>query len=182
MKKVIHSGLIAIALVISGVAVASYPAGAVELTQAVRCNVAQARLTTRITKVDAIKATQAKVYTDIQTKVDGYVTSAKTAGYDTTALAKASADLKTTLDAYTTKADTLSKDLTAAKNLSCGTDNAPFVAAIVTTRTDLTSVRTATKDVRTSIQTLAIPALKDYATWLKTHTTTSTTTTTQGSK
>jgi hypothetical protein len=132
-----------------------------------------------MTQVDATKTAQTTIYTTIKAKIDTLITSAKANGYDTTKLAAAATAVQTSIDTYGVKASAYTTDLTTAKGLSCGDSDGAFASAIVTARADLLVIRTAAKDVRTTIQSTAIPAINDYATWLKTN---SATTTTQGGK
>jgi len=141
-----------------------------ESDQSTRCNIAQARLNTRITQVDKAKVTQAATYTTLQGKLAKLVASAETSGYDTAELLAAQTAVKAKVEVYTQKATAYANILMSTKNLSCGESSGAFASSLVNARAALTETRTAALDARTTFKEKAIPALKAYATWLQTQT------------
>ncbi len=181
MKRILSISLVAAFTLLAGIFYGTTNASAQTTTtttttttsttpsQTVRCTIAQVRLNTRIVQVDKVKIAQTKTYTDIQTTLDTYITTAEAASYNTKDLVAARDAMKTALEAYTTKATAYSTALMATKNLSCGESTPAFTASLVTTRAALTDARISSLAVRTVIKEKAIPALTAYATWLKTN-------------
>lgn len=173
MKKLLTLGVLAIVLALSAIIVAPVTqAQSTTTLTAAQCAAAQARLTVRITKVEAVKTAHTSVYTQIQTKLATIVDNATEKGYDTTALAKASADLTTKITAYTDKSAAYSAALLAAKDTACTSTNAEFIAAIAKARIALAEARVATLEVRSTIRGDVKNELKAYGTWLKENATT----------
>ena len=169
MKKIITSGIIAIALAfVSLVSFSSstYAQTVTKTEQEERCSLAQTNLSALITDVTATKTVHSDVYTGIKTKIDTIITTAKSAGYDTADLAAASTKIQTAMTQYEAKSTAYTTSLTTTKNLDCDESDTALTAGIVKNRADLVSVRTSTLAVRTVIKNDAITALKDYAAWL----------------
>ncbi len=171
MKKTITLIVLAAVVAITGLSFGP-TANAVSTVTAARCTVAEARLDTRTTKVTTATTTQTAAYNKVKAKVDDLITTAKTAGYDTTAMTAASTAVQAKITTYAAAATTYSADLLATKNLSCGDSDGAFTTSLTTARTDLIALRAAALDVRTTVKNTAIPALNGYVTWLKTQTTT----------
>lgn len=167
MKKLISLGVLVIAVTVSVVIGSSYAqAEEIRPTQA-QCTTAQERLTARITRVEAAKTAQTKVYTGLQTKLETLVSSATQNEYDTTALVAAQEAFTAKIAVYTEKTAAYSSALLAVKNAACSTTNTEFVKAVTDARTALAAARTATNDVRAAFRGAVITELKNYATWLK---------------
>ena len=174
MKKTITLIVLAAVVAITGLSFGP-TVNAVSTVTAARCTVASARLDTQIAKVAAATTTQTAAYAKVKTTVDNLVTSAKAAGYDTTAMVAASVAVQAKVTVYTTAATTYSADLASTKALSCGDSDGAFTTSLTTARTDLVAVRTAAVDVRTAVKDSVIPALNGYVAWLKVQPATSTT-------
>jgi hypothetical protein len=141
-----------------------------EKNQSIRCSIAQARLNTRITRVDAVKQTHTEKYTTLQTRFDALVTAAEETEYDTTALKAAQTAVTDKITSFTDAAGAYTAALLATKNLSCGESNSAFATSLLASREALIEARSASSDVRQTFREQALPALKDYATWLKDNT------------
>jgi hypothetical protein len=169
VKKIVSAGLLIIAVSMVGILLAPTLQAQTTPTSA-QCAIAQARLTTRITKVDTVHAAQTNVYTNLQTRLETIITSATEAGYDEdgiAALTLAQTTVNTKIEAYTTAADAYTAALEAAKGKDCSTTVAEFRTAVIEARAARASLLTAATDVRASFRSDVIPALKDYAAWLK---------------
>jgi hypothetical protein len=171
VKKSIRIGLIAATAVFAGIMAAPLASAQTpSLTtrsQSVRCNIAQARLNTRITRVDTVKQLQSKKYTALQTRIDTLVTEAQATEYDTAAHKAAQSAITDKINAYTTAAAAFTTALLATKNLSCGESDGAFATSVLASREALIKTRQAAQEVRKAFREEAIPALKDYAAWLK---------------
>ena len=179
MNKIITLSLTAIFVTLALIVTAPFtsaqtpttePTETTENDQSTRCNIAQARLNTRITQVDKAKVTQIATYTTLQGKLAKLLTSAEANSYDTTELLAAQTAVKAKVEVYTQKATGYANLLMSTKNLSCGESSGAFASSLVNARAALTETRTAALDARTTFKEKAIPALKAYATWLKTQT------------
>lgn len=171
MKKTNRIGLIIATMVFAGIMGA--PMASAQTTtptqrnQSIRCSIAQARLNTRITRVDGVKQTHTERYNTLKMRFDAVITSAEESEYDTTALKTAQAAVADKITVFTTAAVAYNTALLATKNLSCGESDGAFATSLLASREALVDVRSASIDVRQTFREQAIPALKDYATWLK---------------
>jgi hypothetical protein len=176
VKKTIRIGLIAAATIFAGIMAAPLASAQTttptERNQLIRCSIAQARLNTRITRVDAIKQTHTEKYATLQTRFDALVAAAEETEYDTTALLAAQAAVADKIIVFTDAAGAYTTALLATKNLSCGESDGAFATSVLASREALIEARLASLDVRKTFREQAIPALKDYATWLKDNTNT----------
>lgn len=169
VKKIVSAGLLLIAVSMVGILLAPTLHAQTTPTTA-QCTVAQARLTARILKVDAAHTAQTNLYTGLQTRLSTIITSATEAGYDEVGLAALTAAQTTVnakITAYTTAADAYTTALEAAKGKDCSTTVAEFRTAVIEARASRASLLAAATDVRASFRTDVIPAIKDYAAWLK---------------
>lgn len=172
MKKYISIG----AIVLIGLIATVYSpfASAQTATTVLKCTSVKANLTTLLGKVEASTKTQTTIYQEQQKNIETLLTSSKTMSYDTTKLTSARDSVKTKVTTYIDKASAYATTLTTAKNIDCSSDMTAMQAALATVRSSVAAVRTATTDARTALRSEAIPAIKDYALWLKTNTTTTT--------
>lgn len=166
MKKLISISLVLIAIIVGGV-LGVQTVSAQSNNQTERCSTAQGRLNTRITRVNTIKDSHTTAYNNLNAKVTRILTSAETNHYDTTALTAAANAVEEKIAAFGEKATAYTDALMATKNLSCGTNDDEFNTSLTAARAALAAVRAASVDVRTTFTTEVIPALQDYATWLK---------------
>lgn len=164
VKRIIIGGLLAVGLVASIVA----PAGvAAQTVTEARCALAKQRLEVRLVEVAAAQKAHTETYTKLTTKAGELASSARAAGYDTTALEAANRSAETKISDFTTKATTYEAALEVAQQASCADEGATFATALAAARNNLTTVRTATTDVETVFNKDIIPALQGYAKWLK---------------
>lgn len=174
MKKLISGGIFVFAFAVVALFSSSFASAQTTTTtpttptpaQIARCTLAQTRLTTLFTKVEASQKAQTAIFNGVSTKLDTYVDSAKANGFDTTALVKAQTDTKTKLTTYTEKATAYTAALTAAKAINCQTAEATFAPSIVTVRAALLATRLASLDAKKTYKESVVPALKAYAAWL----------------
>ena len=137
-------------------------------SQAPRCTVAKARLTARTTSFETANTARIRAYTQLQTDYDAVIERAANTTYDTAALKAAQTAIDEKLDAYTTAAAEYVRTLATAKDTACADTDTPFTTALSAARTALSEVRTANLATRTTFREQAIPALKDYAEWVRT--------------
>lgn len=172
MKKTISIGLIAATVVLAGIMAAPLATAQTTETptsrsQSIRCSIAQARLNTRITRVDTVKQSLSEKYSALQTRFQSLLATAQETDYDTAALEAAQTAVADKITVFTTAATAYTTALLATKNLSCGESDGAFATSLLTSRESLIEVRLAALDVRQTFREQVIPALKDYATWLK---------------
>lgn len=173
VKKIISSTLVALAVILSSLSIASTVNAQTTTTpptqttnQSKRCTIAQGRLNTRITALDTVKTKQSQVYNDILTKFETRIDTAQKNGYDVTEMTKARDEAKAKIEVYNQKATALGTSIMATKNLSCGDSDTSFTTSLTSTRTALAEAKTASAAVRTAYSEKVITSLKDYATWL----------------
>lgn len=135
--------------------------------QSARCAVAEARLELRVTRVGAARENHAQIYSSIKSRLDTVVENATSAGYDTTDLVAARDSVQQEITTFTEKSDAYYQILTETKNLACGNSDGEFVASLADARLAMVELRTASIAVKTTVRQEAIPAVKDYAAWLK---------------
>lgn len=167
MKKILTGGLVLLALTATSLFPLSSVYAQTVASESARCKIATSRLDLRITNVEKVKTTQSALYNETKSKVDTFVTSATDAGYDVAKLTTARDSVKTKIDTYIEKATAYSAALTTAKSLTCGESDGAFTTAVASARTALVATRTAAIDVRTTFKQQVVPALNDYAAWLK---------------
>lgn len=167
MKLSIRLSIVALIAVIGGVLVATPTLAQSAAERSVRCTVSQVRLNTRITQVDTVRSAQATAYANLLSRIDRLIASAEARGYTVIDLMSARDAVQEKVDVFTAKAEAFSNNLMTAKNLTCGESDGEYVAALSAARVSLVEVRTAALDVRVTFRELLIPALKEYATWLK---------------
>jgi hypothetical protein len=168
VKKILSLGILAIVLAVTAFAVSPVALAQTTTTPTeAQCAIGQARLTARITKVEAVKTAHTNIYTNIQTRLATLVDNATRTGYDTTALQAAVSNLNTKITTYADKSAAYSAALLAAKDTACTSTNAEFIAAIATARAALAEARTATAEVRSAFRGDVVKELKAYAEWLK---------------
>ncbi len=170
MKKILSLGLLALVVVVSALSVAPIVSAQTSTPTEARCEAAKARLTMQIAKVETIKTNQMQAYTAIQTRVAEVVTSAGNSAFDTTTLVAAQTAFDTAIVTHTESVDTYTTALLTAKDTECTAANTEFVAAITTARAALKTARESTADVRATFREEVVPAVKEYATWLKENT------------
>lgn len=170
MKRIAISTL-GLALVISLVPVTSYAQTTTERSVATqRCTMAKQKIATHTAAIAATQANHATKYTTIQQRVDTLVSSAVKANY--TAIEKLTAARNSVTKAitdYTTQATVYTTALATAQSAACGEGTGEFMSALATARTELKALRVSSAAVKTVVKQNAIPALRDYATWLKTN-------------
>ena len=178
VKKIISSTLVALAITLSTVIIGSSvnaqtptDPSTPSSTQTKRCTIAQGRLNTRISTLDATKTKQSQTYNELLTKFETRIDSAQKNGYDVTEMTKARDEAKAKIEAYTQKATTLNTSVMATKNLSCGESDSAFTTSLTSSRTVLADTKTAAAAVRSTYTEKIVTSLKAYATWLDEQTT-----------
>ncbi len=163
-KRIILSAL---ALVFGLSLIITPSATRAQAVQSARCTMAKDRLEQRVTRVETAITSRTEQYTALRSRVETLLTSATSAGYDVTALTAARDAVQADIATFTEKATAYTAALTAANGLACGDNDGAFVEGMVMARTALRELRAAMSDVATSLRSEAIPAIKDYAAWLR---------------
>lgn len=184
MKKLIISSTFVFALVLSAIFSGGFVSAQTttdttsgEKSTARRCTVAHPRLQERVTRITTLKTKQQTTYTTVSDRVQKIVTSASDNGYDTAALLSANSNLVTKIRTYTEKVEAYNTALKATATAACATTpgDGEYATSLLAARTALIEARTASADVRSTFKNEVVPALKDYAAWLKDKATTKTT-------
>jgi len=171
MKRIGMSTL-GLALVISLVPVTTYAQTTTERSVATqRCTMAKQKIATHTAAIAAAQADHATKYATIQQRVDALVSSAAKANYTgIDKLTTARDSVAKAITSYTTQASVYTTALATAQSAACGEGTGEFMSALATARTELKTLRASGAAVKTAVKQNAVPALRDYATWLKTTT------------
>lgn len=170
MKKLVIVGLVASFTIMAGMfsaTTAHAQTTPVEPTRAVRCDITQARLNTRITRVEKVKEDQISRYTLLLSRVESVVTSAESTDYDASELIAARDALNGAIQTFREKSIEYTDSLTATKDLTCGESTDEFKSSLVVSRQALTATRQANLAIHSVFQKEIIPALQAYGAWLK---------------
>ena len=171
MNKMKRTGIsvLGLALVISLIPVASYAQTATEEpVNSEGCIMAKARIATHATAVTTLQTERTAKYATIKSKVDTFVSSATEANYTDIAKLTAARDTVTTaISDYATQAKVYATTLEKAQAAPCGEGTGEFISALAIARAELKTLRTDGLAVKTAAKQNAVPALREYATWLK---------------
>ena len=175
MGKMKHAGMFILGLAVVGSLVpatvfaqttTSPPAS----TTDARCTVAKERIAVLAPKVSTLQTERTNQYTSINDRVSRFITSSTAAKYtDVAKLTTAHDSVKQSIEAYSTQASKYKGALEKVQSIPCTQMN-EFTVALTTARSELTKLRTSNTAVKTAIKQQAVPALQNYATWLKTNT------------
>ena len=132
------------------------------------CTTAKAKIATHATAVNAAQTDHIKKYTSLKDSIDTIVSSATTAEYtDVATLTAARDNVTIAINNYTTQAKAYSIALEKAQASVCGEEAGQFTDTLATARTELTATRNSSLAVKNVVTKTAVPALQDYARWLK---------------
>ncbi len=176
MKKIKQASIyvLGLALVAALVPVSSYAQSAAETTVTeARCAIAETKIAARITELSSLQTDRTTKYTNISNKLNAFISSATTAGYpNVSKITTARDDVTKAISTYNAQVTVYQTALQTAQSTTCGNNGGEFVKALKTARTELATLRTDSLAVKTAIVKEAVPALHDYATWLKSNSTT----------
>jgi hypothetical protein len=161
--------VLGLALVIALIPVSSYAQSTTEEPVSEEgCTMAKAKIATHTTAASAAQTEHIKKYAGLKDTMDTLVSSATIAKYSDVATLTAARDkLAIAIDTYTSTAKTYSTTLEKIQTSVCGEEAGQFTDVLATARTELTVVRNSSLAVKTSVAQSAVPALRDYASWLK---------------
>ncbi|MFZ1302211.1 MAG: hypothetical protein WAQ27_06600 [Candidatus Microsaccharimonas sp.] len=170
MKKIKQAGIytIALAFALSILPVTSYAQSSTEA----RCTVAIEKITARVAAVTKLQTERTAKYEVIKTQVDAFISKATAAQYPNVAeLTTAREAVKLKVDDYAAQGEVYKKALETIQATPCGDASGDFIGAILAARTELVTLREDNLAVKQSIKQEAVPALRNYAAWLKTNST-----------
>ncbi len=142
-----------------------------------RCTTAEGRIKKQLSTIQTVREARAKVYQNTLEKAKKIISSAKEKTYDTTKLDAALLSAQTAYDNFITTSTNYETALTSTQTYACGNSEGQFVNALTTARTELTTLRTSAMTLKSTIREKLVPALKEYATWLRAQSETKTSTT-----
>ena len=135
-----------------------------------RCTTAKERIAPLIAKVSTLQTERTNQYTSINDRVNRFTTSSIAAKYsDAAKLTSAHDSVKQSIEAYSVQATRYKASLDKAQSIPCTQMN-EFTATLTNARSELVKLRNSNTAVKTAIKEQAVPALQNYATWLKTNT------------
>lgn len=142
-----------------------------------RCTTAETRIKKQLTTIQTVREARSKVYKNTLERVEKVIASAKERTYDTTKLDAALVAAQTAYDSFVTNSTNYETALTSTQTYACGNSEGQFANALATARTELTTLRTSAATLRSTIREQLVPAVKEYAVWLKAQASTKTSTT-----
>ncbi|MDB5180711.1 MAG: hypothetical protein JWO54_471 [Candidatus Saccharibacteria bacterium] len=174
MSKIKQAGIFVLGLALSFalIPVSTYAQTAIQppVTEA-RCTIARERITTHIANITTLQTDRATLQTSITNRINAYITTATDAGYpDISELTTARDSVTKAISTYTIQAAAYKTALNKVESTPCGEGTGEFVIAVNSARTELINLRTKSAAVKTAVKQEAVPALYDYAAWLKTAT------------
>lgn len=132
------------------------------------CTVAKQRIATRASNTATILTDHSAKYTTMKGRVDTLISTAIKAEYsDASTLTAARNSVTSALSGYNAQVKVFIASLEVAQLAPCGEEEGEFTSALNTARTELTTLRETALTVKAAIKQNAVPALRDYATWLK---------------
>lgn len=164
MKKI---GL-GVAVLVTGLFVWSVPALAQSTSVAqpaagAQCAVAENNLKLRLSTIQTLRETRTEVYQTILDKADDIIKSAKDNGASTTKLTAAKTSVQSAFTTDSTNATNYETSLRSAQDYACNENDNQFTNALVTARTELTSLRASSSTLKAAVLDQLVPAIKDYA-------------------
>jgi len=138
-----------------------------------RCSIAKQKIATHAAAVTTAQTEHTAQYAAIKSKIDTLVSSATEAKYDAVDKLTIARDSVTkAISDYAYQAKIYNTSLVTAQSAVCGEGAGEFVSALATARIELASLRTNSTAVKAAVKENAVPALRDYAAWLKQNTVT----------
>ena len=173
MKKIKLASIsvLGLALAVSLIPISAFAQTPAQQAEAeARCTTAKTKLAAKITSVTTLQTERTNQYTSINERVNRLVVSSAEANYlDTQKLTTAHDAVKKSIDAYSAQATAYKTSLEKTQAVPC-TQTTEFTRALTVSRAELVKLRTANTSVKTSIKQDAVPAMQNYAAWLKTNT------------
>lgn len=138
------------------------------LTEA-RCIMAKDKIATHLTAFTTHQTERTNAYKAITNRVNTFITTSTEAEYTLTAqLTTARDSYERAVSIYTTQATVYQKALEKTQTIACGVDNTEFKKELTNAQTQLTTLRSNSLSVKTAVKQNVVPALMNYADWLKT--------------
>ena len=169
------AGLVAVTafvggLVIGGTVSAQSSTTTRQEVSAARCTIAEARIQTRIERIQRVQDSQLAVYQKAIDTAKTIQTQAQDNQYDTTAIDAAIGKVEASYALAKSNFETYVASLTTTQGFACGQSEGQFLAALKDSRAALTEVRTSTLQLRADIRGGLLPSLKEYSSSLKAQT------------
>jgi hypothetical protein len=138
-----------------------------------RCLQAKTRITAHKAVITTIQSERAPVQTVLKNRIDAFILTSNEVKYDkAVSLATARDEVSKAISTYNAQSTLYKTSLDTLEATKCAEGTGEFTIALTAARAELVKLRTASEAVKTSLTSEAVPALRSYATWLKTSTTT----------
>jgi len=161
--------ILSLALVVALLPVSSYAQTPTEEPVSEEgCTMAKAKVATHATAAAAAQTDHTAKYTRLKSDIDTLVSSATAAKYpDVETLTAARDNAAIAMNTYTSQAKKYATTLEKVQNAACGEEAGQFTQTLATARTELALTRTGSLAVKSAVTKSVVPALRDYASWLK---------------
>lgn len=137
-------------------------------TTADACALAKKRVAAHATAISALQTDHSAKYATMKARVNTLLATATRAKYtDVTSLTAARDTITTALSAYNAQAKVYEASLEVTQAAPCGEEAGEFTPALTISRAELVTLRNTALAVKASFKQTTVPALRDYANWLK---------------
>ncbi len=135
--------------------------------QELRCTKAEARIQAISDRLETVKTNRSQMFTGVIARVDSIIGNASESGYESTELTDARARVQSSYDSFVVALETYQTSIDSTESFACGEATSPYTSALAKSKADIVAVRTAAESFRNEVKTSLIPALREYAMWLK---------------
>jgi hypothetical protein len=132
------------------------------------CTMAKQKIALHSTAATTAQNDHTAKFTRLKSDIDTLVSSATAAKYpDIDTLATARDNVTIAMNTYTAQAKTYAMTLDKTQKAVCGEEAGQFTDTLATARTELIAIRNSSLAIKTAVTKSVVPALRDYASWLK---------------
>jgi len=122
--------------------------------------------------ITTIQSERTPVQTVLKNRIDAFIVTSGEVKYDKAAALAASRDaVSKAISTYNAQSTVYKKSLDTLEAAKCTEGAGEYTIALTASRAELVKLRTASEGVKTTLKSETVPALRNYATWLKTSTT-----------
>jgi hypothetical protein len=125
-----------------------------------KCALIQKRVEERTSNFDAREGAHKKVYDNLVSRINKFISRFETAGLDTTNLKSYLATLQEKIDKFSNDYDAYIAKLKESKNLTCGHSEGEFKGTLVDARAELKLVHDDAADIRTYVRNTILSEIK----------------------
>jgi hypothetical protein len=166
--------ILALSVAVALIPTSTYAQTAVQepVTEA-KCVQAKTKIAAHKAVITTIQSERTPVQAVLKNRIDAFIVTSNEVKYDKAAALTASRDaVSKAISTYTAQSAVYKTSLDTLEATKCTEGTGEFTIALTAARAELVKLRTASEAVKTALNSEAVPALRNYATWLKTSATT----------